>query len=166
MAPTSATADRASGTGAAAPAAGPAALQCPSAHPALEGARILGVVDRAAGEPRLAYLREPAPVTPDLLSLAGPLSPTRVFRFAAPCAGQACQHFDGSDCRLAKRIVAEMPEAVAEVAVCSLRPACRWWKQEGAAACRRCPMIVTESDHLGGAAEERLQRVADPASPV
>ncbi|HEX2165406.1 MAG TPA: nitrogen fixation protein [Thermoanaerobaculia bacterium] len=129
-------------------------------------ARVLGAVDRSGAEARIVYLRAPAPVTDELLALAGPLSPTRVFRFAAPCAGHGCQHFDGTDCRLAKRIVREMPAAVEEIAVCALRPACRWWKQEGAAACRRCPMIVTESDHHGAAGDERLARVADPGSPA
>lgn len=142
----------------------PDPVQCPSARPEMEGARLLGVVDGEPGRERLAYLRRPEPVTPDLLSLAAPLSPTRIFRFAAPCAESACQHFDGTSCRLAQRIVRTLPEAVDEVAVCALRPACRWWRQEGEAACRRCPMIVTEGD--GGEQAEALRLVADPAMPV
>jgi hypothetical protein len=33
-----------------------------------------------------------------------PVKPTKVFRFAAPCAGRACRHFDGAECRLTKRV--------------------------------------------------------------
>ena len=27
---------------------------------------------------------------------------------------------------------------------CQLRPDCRWWKQEGKAACMRCPLVMTD----------------------
>jgi len=142
-----------------------AAIQCPSARPEMPGAHLLGLVEGSAERPRLAYLRRPEPVREELLALAGEGSPTRLFRFAAPCAGHACQHFDGSSCRLAQRIVERLPEAVAAPPVCALRPACRWWLQEGEAACRRCPMVVTESyGEIDGSDELRV--AADPATPV
>lgn len=99
------------------------------------------------------------------MALAEPVSPTQVFRFAAPCAGNACQHFDGANCKLATRIVEHLPEAVDDLPECTIRSACRWWMQEGAAACRRCPLVVTESY---GALEisEPLRVAADPATPV
>jgi hypothetical protein len=28
---------------------------------------------------------------------------------------------------------------------CAIRPACRWWQQEGKAACQRCPQVVTQA---------------------
>lgn len=140
-------------------------VQCPSARPDMEGARLLGLVEGTAENPRLAYLKRPEPVREDLLALAGSRSPTRVFRFAAPCAGDSCQHFDGTSCRLARRIVERMPEAVTSPPVCALRPACRWWRQEGEAACRRCPMVVTESyGEIDGSDELRI--AADPSTPM
>jgi hypothetical protein len=26
---------------------------------------------------------------------------------------------------------------------CAIRPRCRWWKERGIEACRRCPTIIT-----------------------
>ena len=118
---------------------------CPSAQPHMEGSTVLGVVGGTPERPRLAYLAEPRPVTADVLALSGPVLPTAIFRFGAPCAGHACQHFDGSDCRLATRIVQLLPPVVDGLPACHLRPDCRWWQQEGKAACLRCPQVVTDA---------------------
>ena len=72
---------------------------CPSAQPDMEGAVAFGVVGGTAEEPVVSYLREPLPVTPELLQLARPVRPTEVFRFAAPCAEGGCRHFDGESCQ-------------------------------------------------------------------
>lgn len=132
---------------------------CPSAKPEMEGSIVFGVISGTVEEPRLAHLVKPQPVTNELLALADPVAPTEVFRFAASCAGSACQHFDGSNCRLATKIVQLLPEVVGELPTCRLRPNCRWWQQEGKAACRRCPQIVTETYYPS----EQLQQAADPA---
>lgn len=120
---------------------------CPSAQPDMEGSVVFGVVGGTAREPRLKYLSEPQPVTDELLELSKPVKPTEVFRFAAPCAGSGCKHFDGADCRLAKRTVDMQPAVVDKLPACRLRPRCRWWQQEGKSACMRCPMVVTEVRH-------------------
>jgi len=52
----------------------------------LEGAVAFGVAGGTAAEPPVSYLKEPLPVTPELLELAEPVEPTEVFHFAAPCA--------------------------------------------------------------------------------
>src|SRR5690242_3236146 len=85
------------------------ALLCPSAQAGMPGCRVLGVVAGTAAEPRLAHLEEPIPATPEILSLAGPVKPTEVFRLAAPCVEKECRHFDGKDCHLASRIVQILP---------------------------------------------------------
>lgn len=143
--------------------AGP--VQCPSARPEMPGSAVLGVVLGTVEQPRVAYLEQPQPATAELLALAGPVAPTEVFRFSAPCAGKACQHFDGTDCRLAARIVERLPAVVDTLLACTLRPACRWWLQEGEAACRRCPLVTTESYGAAEVAEE-LRLAADPATPA
>ena len=136
----------------------PSAPLCPSAQPEMEDAVAFGVVGGTAEKPRLAYFNEPQPVTEELLYLSNPAKPTEVFRFAAPCAGSACQHFDGADCRLAKRVVKLLDTEVDALPPCRLRPRCRWWRQEGKEACLRCPMVVTEVNHPS----ERLRQAADP----
>jgi hypothetical protein len=76
--------------------------------------------------------------------------------------GGGCQHFDGGRCRLASRIVGGLPEVVSGLPPCHLRPTCLWWRQEGAAACRRCPQIVSQAQQPSA----ELRRAADPATPV
>ena len=136
--------------------------QCPSANPDMEGAKLFGVIGGTVDAPRMIHMAEPLPVTDELLALSGPVNPTEVFRFTATCAGTQCQHFDGHDCSLATRIVQLMPPVTAELPVCSIRTTCRWWLQEGAAACYRCPQIVSNSYN----ASETMVRAADPKTPV
>ena len=131
---------------------------CPSAQPEMADSVVFGVIKGTAAEPRLAHLARPRPVTPDLLALAAPVKPTEVFRFAAPCAASSCQHFDGSNCRLAQRVVELLPAIDEILPPCQLRSSCRWWQQEGKSACLRCPQIVTETY----APSERLNQAADP----
>ena len=127
---------------------------CPSAQPGMEGCRILGVVQRDGPAPMLEYLNELLPATKDVLALAAPLKPTEVFRLAATCAEHRCPHFDGTDCRLAGRIVQILPAAVTALPPCIIRKDCRWYSQEGAAACHRCPEITTISYDLSPEAQK------------
>jgi hypothetical protein len=131
---------------------------CPSAQPGMAGCVVFGVVGGTVEAPRVGYLDMPQPVTGELLALAQPVQPARVFRFAAPCACSGCDHFSGSDCRLAARIVELLPAVVGSLPPCSLRPSCRWWRQEGKAACLRCPQVVTQVNHPS----EQLRRAAQP----
>jgi hypothetical protein len=133
---------------------------CPSARPEMEGAVVFGVVGGTAQAPRLAHLVQPLPVTDELLALAEPASPLAVFRTAAPCAASACRHFAQGQCRLASRIVEELPAAVEGLPACRIRPACRWWQQEGKDACLRCPLVVTETVNP----TEQLRHATDPSS--
>ena len=122
---------------------GPLTLLCPSASPSQPDAKVIGIVGGSARDPRVSYLRRPLPVIGSILDLAHGVDPREVFRTAAPCAEAACQHFDGTDCTLASRLVALAPTAVDELPHCPIRRNCRWFQQEGRAACERCPQIVT-----------------------
>jgi hypothetical protein len=135
---------------------------CPSAQPTMEGSVVFGVLDTRTEVPRVGYLVEPRPVTDELLALASPVAPTQIFRFGAACGGCACRHFDGSDCRLVTRIVQLLPAVVDGLPACRLRPSCRWWQQEGKAACLRCPQIITETLDP----PELYRLAADPHTPV
>ncbi len=134
---------------------------CPSARPEMEGSVLFGIVGGSSEPGLVAYVKDPPPAIPEVLSLAEPLKPTSVFRFAAACAESACAHFDGSDCRLAAKIVDLLPPVVEVLPPCAIRRQCRWWQQEGRAACRRCPALATEP----AGASEALRRAADPAVP-
>src|SRR5574338_384666 len=118
---------------------------CPSANPDWAGARVFAVVGGTPAEPRAAYLDQTRPITAELLALAGPTDPAEVFRAAAPCAGGVCMHFDSRDqaCGLARKTVRLVPVVVNRLPRCAIRADCQWWRQEGAAACRRCPQVVT-----------------------
>ena len=128
----------------------------------MEGARIFGVVSQSGGRRQVAYLRKTLPITDEVLHLADPVRPPEVFRIAAFCAGAACQHFDGVDCRLAKRTVALLAPVVDRLPACEIRPHCRWWRQEGVAACLRCPQVITEN---WNPTESEVAAAGDEPSP-
>lgn len=132
------------------------ATRCPSAQPRMADAEILGVVGREEGEPRVEYVNGHMPATADVLGLAAPLPPTEVFRLSAHCEERRCTHFDGERCQLAVRIVDMLPEVTAWLPPCNIRRTCRWYAQEGRAACLRCPQVVTSN----GAASDLIARVA------
>jgi hypothetical protein len=118
---------------------------CPSAQPGMANCRIIGLVQPEGATTRLAYLNEHVAATPELLAMAAPVKPTEVFRLAATCAEHKCPHFDGTDCQLATRIVRLLPAVVDALPPCLIRHECRWYSQEGPAACKRCPEVTTVS---------------------
>ena len=131
---------------------------CPSAQPEIADCVAFGVVGGTAAQPRVAWLERPVPLTQELLGLAGPVHPTEVLRLAAPCQEGACCHFDGTDCRLATRLVQLLPAVTEPLPPYQIRADCRWFLQEGRMACKRCPQIVTcalnPSEELNRAATE------------
>ena len=127
---------------------------CPSAQPGMEQCRVLGVVQRNGPTPVLQYLNEHLPATDEVLAMAAPLKPTEVFRLAATCAEHRCPHFDGADCQLATRIVQILPAVVTTLPPCIIRQECRWYSQEGGAACRRCPEVTTVNYDLSSLSQE------------
>jgi hypothetical protein len=132
---------------------------CPSAQPHCREAQVFGVVGGTASAPDVAYLSTPQPVTDELMQLSGPVRPGEVFRIAAPCACSGCRHFapEASRCRLVEKVVQRMPIVVDKLPRCSIRLECRWWQQEGKAACVRCPQVVTESFKPIPAVRDALQ---------
>ena len=115
---------------------------------------VLGVVQQDGPRPVVEYLNARVPATPEILALAAPLKPTEVFRLAATCAEHKCPHFDGADCQLATRIVRILPAVVDALPPCTIRKDCRWFSQEGGAACQRCPEITTVSYDLSKTTRE------------
>ncbi|HET6195285.1 MAG TPA: hypothetical protein VFE12_06015 [Acetobacteraceae bacterium] len=121
-------------------------ILCPSAQPDVPDAKVFGVLTGTEQTGlRVGYLSEAQPVTPDVLAAAGPAAPSEVMRIAAPCMGHGCGHFDGANCKLATRIATMLDPVVRALPRCAIRPTCRWFRQEGPAACFRCPQVVTDS---------------------
>src|SRR5215472_6131780 len=135
-------------------------MHCPSADPDDPQAAILGVVRRDEGTARVQILPQTLP--PETLTghVPASLRRTEVLRFAAPCAEGACLHFDGERCQLADRIVALLPPVIERLPPCAIRRTCRWFSQEGAEACRRCPQIISETY----TPSDVMREVAHPAT--
>ena len=130
--------------------------KCPSAQPWMVESQILGVMSGDPENPGLSYLNAAAPATDEMLWMAAPLAPTEVFRLAARCDTRTCKHFDGTDCRLAARVVALLPTVTDELPPCAIRRSCRWHYQEGGAACLRCPQVQTTHSEI----DDRLAALA------
>ncbi len=118
-------------------------LTCPSAQPDMEGAQVFGVITGTPEAPRVAYLQGEATVDLTQPEALGGLQPGHVFRIGARCEESRCQHFDGSRCMLARRIATQLPTVVDVLPRCRIRSTCRWFAEQGGAACLRCPQVVT-----------------------
>jgi len=125
----------------------------------MPGARVFGIVTGTDAAQSVAWLERPIPVTPELPAKTGDVEPQRIFRVTAACQESKCTHFDGTNCKLVRRIVNLLEPVVASLPPCSLRADCRWFTQEGRAACMRCPQVVTHS-------YEPSERVIEAASPA
>jgi hypothetical protein len=135
-----------------------AQLWCPSGAPGEPEAVVLGVRSEPGGA--VAYLETPVPAAVAVELVPAGIDPTRVLRFASHCVS-ACAHWQRGACSLVDKIVvAEPATEAAGVPRCHLRPRCRWWRQQGPAACQRCPLVQT----FVAADEAGRQRVSDPAT--
>jgi hypothetical protein len=119
-------------------------IDCPSSQATDDDARIFGMMTGAPEAHRVGYLTEALPVSDKLLALAGSAKPTELYRIAAPCAKGNCKHFKSNACTLAQRIVDGIPAVVNALPACQIRSTCRWFRQEGKAACVRCPQVMTD----------------------
>jgi hypothetical protein len=101
-------------------------------------------------------------LTDEVAESLGGVSDGQVLRIAAPCQEHSCLHFRDSNCTLITKIVRAAPDVPADgpLPQCYLRSRCRWFRQEKAAACRRCDVISTENPD----ATELELWVADPAN--
>ncbi len=112
----------------------------------MPGARVIGVVRHDHETPEVDYLEEPLEVTPELLEMAAPLPPTEIFRFAANCQQGACAHWAESECSLVERMVELIPATSLMLPRCAARSTCQWFAQRRGAACRVCPLVVTQNE--------------------
>jgi hypothetical protein len=126
-------------------------LVCPAAPPHWTRAAAFAVVVGTPERPALAYLEQPVPATPELLAKASPATPREIFRFSSSCHKDSCPHWteEGSGrCTLAATVLKEFDPVAEKLPRCSIRKSCRWWYQEGKAACIRCVQIPTDLGEL------------------
>ncbi len=119
-------------------------ILCPSAPPTIGEAVLIGVVTGSPEAPRVVPTEAVLPVTVDLLAMADPVRPSEVFRFASPCRAEACVHFESGACQLAARGTKLLDPVTEDLPPCPIRRDCRWFRQEGAAICKRCPQVITD----------------------
>jgi hypothetical protein len=123
-------------------------LMCPSAEPEMDGSVIFGMVVGTATAPKLLHFDRVKQIPPELLALESPVKPTEIFRIAATCIENGCEHFDGTNCRLTSRIIDELPAVTVQIPACPIRSTCRWWHQEGVSACQRCQQVVRDNYYV------------------
>jgi hypothetical protein len=117
---------------------------CPStaADAGVEEMHLSGIV---GADGLVAHLLTPLPVNDDFLAeVQAKGRPEDRFRFSAPCVEKRCENWAGGQCGLIGRIRAALPEPQATAALppCGIRARCRWWLQDGAAACAVCPQVT------------------------
>lgn len=115
------------------------ARACPSSVCA-PGNLLIGIV---MPDGHVAGVRPPLEVDEQFTdaAAAGPRPPEARFRFAGPCVEERCQHWIGRSCRIAA-VTAAATGSIGPLQPCPIRATCRWWAQEGAAACTTCPQVV------------------------
>jgi hypothetical protein len=119
-------------------------LSCPSTSARDPEARVFGVVLGSSEAPEVAYLKEPVLLSALDTTLPPDVQPTEIYRLAGPCAQSACQHYSGSHCRLGEHLATTLNVVTRALPPCSIRHECRWFHEQRAQACLRCPQVVTE----------------------
>jgi hypothetical protein len=119
---------------------------CPSAPPE-PGSVLLGVVV-APGQ--IVYITPNPPVTQGMLDTfeKGGIAPENRLRFAGRCMEHRCVQWAGSRCGLIDRVVDHFGggDSTTPLPKCGIRNSCRWFAQQGRAACESCPEIIRKPE--------------------
>lgn len=119
---------------------------CPSA-PCQVGSKLHGIV---GPDGCLVRLTHPLVINKEFVETAtSGNSPTKRFRFTAVCSEEHCAQWRSGACQIASKArkvsVASPDEFSADRLVpCAIRKNCRWYHQEGRAACSVCSYVVTD----------------------
>jgi hypothetical protein len=71
----------------------------------------------------------------------------RRYRFAGPCVTSKCGFWTGEYCGLGAKLVEsyqDTGEPQLELPKCAIRRTCRWFAEQGPAACSPCSYVITE----------------------
>ncbi len=119
---------------------------CPSGR-CRAGSQLIGVVGR---DGRVGYVTPALELSDTFCETANAgRNPQARFRFTEPCAEDDCAQWDGNGCGLIDQLLATNAPHESRTALprCGIRGACRWFAQEGRAACGICPLVITEIAH-------------------
>jgi hypothetical protein len=118
-------------------------LSCPSAR-CEPGSSLIAVL---GPEGRLAHVTPELPVDEEFVARASRHGPPEArMRFTSPCVEARCVQWTGSGCGVIEDVIAADLSTGEERRLprCAIRATCRWYHQEGADACRVCPLILTD----------------------
>ena len=125
------------------------AKTCPS-RACEERVQLLGVMTTSG---RLAFISPPVRVDAGFVSRAkADGRPEQRFRFSGPCVEDGCPQWTGHRCAVADVVISEVRAAPTEgrrLPACTIRRTCRWYAQNGAAACAVCPEVVADTGGTG-----------------
>jgi hypothetical protein len=113
-------------------------LDCPSMLPGLARGVIAKVV---RNDERLRFLAEEIPVPAALPLAVDSETVLKRARFVGACRTDECGHWTGVTCRLGHAIASVEIQSSSKVAPCAIRSSCRWFKENGSAACAPCQHV-------------------------
>jgi hypothetical protein len=117
-------------------------ILCPSAR-CEPGAVLLGVVQADA---TVAFLPPGFVVDEGFVQIARQgRNPESRFRFSNRCVEAACRQWQDGRCTIPERVRERLDTLPAgDLPECAVREQCRWHRQDGAAACALCPLVITD----------------------
>ena len=119
-------------------------LTCPSTSVA-NSTVFLGMITPAG---RVAYVTPAIPADVVLDDLDSTERVESRYRFAGPCVTSSCGFWTGDHCGLGARLVESYEEvggAQVDLPKCAIRRTCRWFAEQGPAACSPCSYVVTDA---------------------
>jgi hypothetical protein len=123
----------------------PPERMCPSTS-AGHATVFLGMITPAG---RVAYVTPTVPAGTVLDTLDSTESAESRYRFAGPCVTSSCGFWSGDHCGLGAKLAESYRETAGpgqnELPKCAIRRTCRWFAEQGAAACSPCSYVVTDS---------------------
>ncbi|MFF4891974.1 hypothetical protein [Micromonospora chersina] len=124
----------------------PPERMCPST-PAANATVFLGMITPAG---RVAYVTPAVPAEVALAAAGDSDAPVESrFRLAGPCVTSSCGFWTGEHCGLGARMAASYAETAEpgeeQLPKCAIRRTCRWFAEQGPAACAACSHVVTDA---------------------
>lgn len=119
---------------------------CPSGR-ARPGSLLTGIVGPSG---RVASIQPAIAVTAEWIERGGSAADLETrFRFAEPCVRSGCAFWSDNACRISRAVAVEgAKRADGHLPDCSIRPFCRWYRQDGPSACVACPLLRRSSPAL------------------